>query len=97
MLGYYPKSRSNATDWGINNEALARKIYVKMMKKIHRNLSVIEGGFFIDLSNPFLGISPDGRDNELNHWRLNVHGLSNARDKKKMVRLLPIRLFSQMS
>ena len=60
ILGYYPKSRSNATDWGINNEALARKIYEKMMKKIHRNLSVIEGGFFIDLSNPFLGASPDG-------------------------------------
>ena len=60
ILGYYPKSRSNATDWGINNEALARKIYVKMMEKIHRNLSVIEGRFFIDLSNPFLGASPDG-------------------------------------
>ena len=30
------------------------------MKKIHRNLLVIEGGVFIDLSNPFLGASPDG-------------------------------------
>ena len=60
ILGYYPNYQSKSTTWGINNESVARSYYEKSTRKDHRKLSVSEGGFFIDLTDPFLGASPDG-------------------------------------
>ena len=60
IFGYYPRYESIACKWGISNEAVARKIYIRKMKKFHIHLCVTEPGFFIDIEYPFIGASPDG-------------------------------------
>ena len=51
---------SKAIGWGIDNEPVARKLYIRMNKSKHRKLVVAEAGFFIDTEHPFIGASPDG-------------------------------------
>ena len=59
VCGYYPKVKSKATQWGLGNEALARKLYIKNSRKKHHNLHVSECGLFIDLEFPYIAASPD--------------------------------------
>ena len=60
VCGYYPKFKSKATEWGITNEPIARKMYEGIYQSKHRNFSVVEPGFYIASSHQFIGASPDG-------------------------------------
>ena len=53
------KVTSVAMRWGIDNEPVARKLYIANNKSKHVKFSVVEAGFFIDREYPFLGASPD--------------------------------------
>ena len=47
--------------WGIENEKLARSVYVEYMKKQgHKGLTVEDCGFIVSLHEGYLGASPDG-------------------------------------
>ena len=59
ICGYYKQHSSKATQWGIENEEVARKVYVENMKKKHKQLNVSTCGFFISSKHPFIGASPD--------------------------------------
>ena len=60
VCGYYSRYESKATRWGLMNEHVARKLYIKLNKSNHRDFIVVEPGFYIDIDNPFIGASPDG-------------------------------------
>ena len=48
--------------WGIQNEKLARNVYVQYMRHAgHSNLVVKDCGFIVSLSKGWLGASPDGQ------------------------------------
>ena len=54
---YYPKPfKSNATDYGSNNEALARQKYIDTFPERHLHSC----GLLLQPSLPFLGATPDG-------------------------------------
>ena len=52
--------KSNATEWGITNEPIGRKMYIQLMKNKHKWLHVNKTVFFISVDYPFIGASPDG-------------------------------------
>jgi len=48
--------------WGVENEKLARSVYVEYMNKQgHKGLLVEDCGFIVDQQEGYLGASPDGR------------------------------------
>jgi len=51
-----------AIKWGINNEKLARCVYIEYMKKQgHKGVVVEDCGFIVGIHEGYLGASPDGR------------------------------------
>ena len=46
--------------YGCEHENDARKIYCEVMSKEHESFSVAKCGLFLDISQPFIGASPDG-------------------------------------
>ena len=52
--------RIPALDWGIKNEATARKAYLQRAKETHTNLKFQPAGLHMDIQHPHLGASPDG-------------------------------------
>ena len=51
-----------AIKWGIENEKLARNVYIQHMRQAgHSNLVVKDCGFIVSLSKGWLGASPDGQ------------------------------------
>ena len=51
---------SRATDWGIQNEAVALKKYCQLQQDSgHNGLYCTKSGFVISEEYPFLGASPD--------------------------------------
>ena len=52
--------KSKATEWGITNEPIGRKMYIQLMKNKHKVLHVTKTGFFTSVDYPFIGASPDG-------------------------------------
>ena len=59
VCGYYPNVKSKATQWGLGNEPVARKLYIKDNRKKHKHLQVSECGLFIDIEFPYIAASPD--------------------------------------
>ena len=61
----YPSSmiyKPVAIKWGIDNEKLARCVYIEYMKKNgHKGLIVQDCGFIVGIHEGYLGASPDGR------------------------------------
>ncbi len=49
-----------ATAYGLQNEAIAKKLYAKLMEKEHQQCKVISSGLLINSDNPLLRASPDG-------------------------------------
>ncbi|KAK3884698.1 hypothetical protein Pcinc_011018 [Petrolisthes cinctipes] len=59
----YPQDvmfKTPATRWGCEHEKDAVKAYIQDQKH-HTQLTIAEGGFTVDLQNPFFGASTDGR------------------------------------
>lgn len=54
------KFSTEATKWGCEHEKVARKQYIDMQAKKHKNFKVSDSGFVIDTNYPHLGASPDG-------------------------------------
>ena len=52
--------KSKATEWGITNEPIGRKMYIQLMKNKHMGLQVNKRGFVISVDYPFIRASPDG-------------------------------------
>ena len=60
---YDPESTrfySKACMYGCEHEDDARKVYCEVMNKEHNSFSVTKCGLFLDISQPFIGASPDG-------------------------------------
>ena len=54
-------NKSPAIKWGIENEKLARNLYVEHMRENgHEKLVAEDCGFIIGLHEGWLGASPDG-------------------------------------
>lgn len=51
---------SKACAYGCQHEDEARSIYCEMMKKYHNSFTISQCGLLLDLTNPFIGTSPDG-------------------------------------
>ncbi len=49
-----------STKFGKETEPIAKKLYIKEMKKIHQQLKVLGCGLFINKDNPLLRATPDG-------------------------------------
>ena len=60
VCSYSKRYETKATKWGIENEPVARNLYIRLNKSKHRKFVVTEPGFFIDIQHPFIGASPDG-------------------------------------
>lgn len=56
---YRNKFRSIATDWGIDNEKVAKDAYFSSMKTKHNNLTIRDSGLIINPKYPYIGASPD--------------------------------------
>ena len=46
---------------GLETESLARKVYVKKMKKMNHDVTVYYSGLIVNPAFPYLGASPDGK------------------------------------
>ena len=58
----YPESckfKSQATKWGCVHESIALKNNLNLMEELHQSFSSNECGFFISLTVPCIGASPD--------------------------------------
>ncbi len=51
---------NSATDYGLQNEAVAKKLYVQFMTGKHKQCKVISLGLIVNKENPLLRASPDG-------------------------------------
>lgn len=54
------KNQTKATEWGITNEPIGRKMSMQLMKIKHKGLQVNKRGFLFSVDYPFIGASPDG-------------------------------------
>ena len=54
------KFKSSATSWGCEHEKTAISQYLRKNLRKHHKFEVKECGFFINISHPFVGASPDG-------------------------------------
>ncbi|XP_063412943.1 uncharacterized protein LOC134695595 [Mytilus trossulus] len=59
-LGTSISFRSDATEFGIKMEKVAKTQYFDMFKAQHKKCSFKECGLFVSKASPFLGASPDG-------------------------------------
>lgn len=51
---------SDATDWGLNNEEVARNCYIAAIAHYHEDFTCSKSGLQISLEHPFLAATPDG-------------------------------------
>ncbi|XP_070609847.1 uncharacterized protein [Erythrolamprus reginae] len=61
VVGLHSRIRSQATNWGIENEKNAVKAYTKRKSRMERKqVYVKDCGLFVDKKHPWLAASPDG-------------------------------------
>ena len=53
------KFKTVATNWGCEHEKVAISRHLSISLKRHHKFQVMECGFFICTSHPFIGVSPD--------------------------------------
>ena len=56
----YSSFDTEATRWGRNHEAAARRVYQNIIQTSHPGLKVFGSGLVINVDHPHLGTSPDG-------------------------------------